>query len=63
MLPKKSEDAIFVTLQVDWQFLWVDRLGIDQANLEEKHATTKNMDQVYRGAKLTIVASVGDRSD
>jgi hypothetical protein len=39
--------------------LWVDRYCIDQADPQEKHNLISQMDKVYRGAELTIIAAAG----
>ncbi|KAF2828758.1 HET-domain-containing protein [Ophiobolus disseminans] len=60
LLPKTVEDAMFVAINLSIPFLWVDRYCIDQDNLEEKHSIIRNMDRIYQGAELTIIASVGN---
>jgi hypothetical protein len=40
--------------------LWIDRYCIDQTNIKEKHDIIRNMDKIYKGAQLPIVATVGD---
>ncbi|KAH3972182.1 hypothetical protein HBI18_113720 [Parastagonospora nodorum] len=63
VLPKTIEDAMYVTLQLGISYLWVDRYCIDQKNAAEKHRLITNMDAVYRGATLTIIAAAGDGPD
>lgn len=41
-------------------FLWVDKLCIDQDDTETKHDQISHMDYVYRGAEITIVAAAGE---
>jgi hypothetical protein len=60
VIPKTVEDAMHVAIEIGIPFLWVDRYCIDQQNSIQKHNIIKNMDQIYRGADLTIIASVGD---
>lgn len=57
------EDAIHVTKALDIRYLWVDRYCIDQTNEEEKHHTICNMDVIYEGAFITIIAASGDGPD
>jgi hypothetical protein len=59
ILPKLIEDSIDVAVRIGIPFLWVDRYCIDQNNMAEKHDLIQNMDKVYRGAALTIVAVSG----
>jgi hypothetical protein len=59
-LPKTIEDSIWVTLQLGYLYIWIDRYCIDQQNDAEKHRLIMNMGAVYRGATLTIIAAAGD---
>jgi hypothetical protein len=59
-LPKTIEDSIWVTLQLGYSYIWIDRYCIDQQNDAEKHRLIMNMGAVYRGATLTIIAAAGD---
>jgi hypothetical protein len=54
------EDAMYVAINLDIPFLWVDRYCIDRANSEEKHDLIRNMDRIYEGAEITIIAATGD---
>ena len=53
-------DAVKVTRRFGEQYLWVDRLCIDQSNLQEKQFLISKMDAIYEGAEFTIVAAAGD---
>jgi hypothetical protein len=59
ILPKTIEDSVEVAVRIGIAFLWVDRYCIDQKNAAEKHDLIQNMDTVYRGAALIIVAVSG----
>jgi hypothetical protein len=59
-VPKTVEDAMFVAIQIGIPFLWVDRYCIDQRKPKEKHNIIRNMDKIYHGAELTIIAAVGE---
>jgi Heterokaryon incompatibility protein (HET) len=59
-LPNVISDAIIVTKELGLNFLWVDKLCIDQDNPETKHDQISHMDFVYRGAEITIVAAAGE---
>jgi heterokaryon incompatibility protein (HET) len=58
-LPQTIEDAITVTLSQKVKYLWIDRYCIDQKDAEEKHHQIANMHQIYRSARLTIIAAAG----
>ena len=60
--PKTIRDAVEVTKQLGEQYLWVDRLCIDQSNLQEKQFLISKMNAIYEGAEFTIVAAAGDAS-
>jgi hypothetical protein len=59
-LPATIEDAITVTLELGFRYLWVDRYCIDQTDAAEKHQLVNSMDMIYKGAELTIVAAAGN---
>ena len=58
-LPQTIKDAITVTVGLGFQYLWVDRLCIDQNNEGEKHDQFRQMDSIYNGAELCLVAVAG----
>ncbi|KAH3942566.1 hypothetical protein HBH70_195420 [Parastagonospora nodorum] len=58
-LPATISDAMEVTLRIGMRYLWVDRYCIDQDNEVEKHNIIRNMDAIYGGAELTIIAAAG----
>ncbi|MCJ1231587.1 hypothetical protein MMC12_008265 [Toensbergia leucococca] len=58
--PDTILDAVEVTKQLGEQYLWVDRLCIDQSNLKEKNLLISKMDAIYEGAEFTIIAAAGD---
>jgi hypothetical protein len=57
--PRTIEDAMAVAKELDIPYLWVDRYCIDQNNQKEKHTVISNMDKIYSGAELTIIAAAG----
>ncbi|KAH7393822.1 heterokaryon incompatibility protein-domain-containing protein [Phaeosphaeria sp. MPI-PUGE-AT-0046c] len=63
-LPKTIEDAIKVTLQLGFQYLWVDKYCITQSvqhgELQRQLAT---MDSIYHCAAITIIAASGENAD
>jgi Heterokaryon incompatibility protein (HET) len=62
-IPQVFEDVIHVVKNLGGRSLWVDRYCIDQQNLDEKHEQIQNMDQIYEGATLTLVAVAGTNAD
>ncbi|KAH3943321.1 hypothetical protein HBI56_128550 [Parastagonospora nodorum] len=63
VMPKTIEDAMYVTLQLGISYLWVDRYCISQKTAAEKHRLITNMDAIYGGATLTIIAAAGGGPD
>jgi hypothetical protein len=61
--PKVINDAIDVTLNLGFRYLWIDRHCIDQSNKDEKHNTISVMDLIYSNARLTIIAAAGDNPE
>jgi hypothetical protein len=59
-VPGTVRDAISVTLQLGYRYLWVDEYCIDQKDDNHRNNQIKKMDQIYRGADLTIVAAAGE---
>ncbi|KAF9630445.1 hypothetical protein BFW01_g1007 [Lasiodiplodia theobromae] len=60
---KTVEDAITVTANLNYQYIWVDKYCINQKDKEEKMAQIKQMDYIYAQADLTIVAAAGNHAD
>ncbi|KAK4458660.1 heterokaryon incompatibility protein-domain-containing protein [Cladorrhinum samala] len=56
-LPGIISDAMDATLALGYRYLWADQFCIDQSNKEEVAKQVGKMDQIYRGADLTIVAA------
>ncbi|KAF2819418.1 HET-domain-containing protein [Ophiobolus disseminans] len=63
VLPQTVSDAMAVTLRIGLRYLWIDRYCIDQSDAEAKHDAILNMDIIYRGAELTIIAASGTGPD
>jgi hypothetical protein len=61
--PKTIEDSIYVTLQLSFRYLWVDRYCIDQDDQDDKHTQISQMDSIYSAARLTIIAAAGEAPD
>ena len=62
-LPQTVSDALTVTLELGIRYLWVDRYCIDQNSFDEKHDAIRQMDAIYHGAMITIIAAAGNNAD
>lgn len=58
-LPQTIEDVITVTLDLQFQYLWVDMYCIKQNDMLDFHTQIQQMDRIYRGAEITIIAAAG----
>jgi hypothetical protein len=62
-IPKVIRDAITITQDLDETYLWVDALCICQDDPWWKASQIAMMNQIYKGAVLTVVAlDAGDAS-
>jgi hypothetical protein len=61
--PKTVLDAVTTTKEMGFQYLWVDRLCIDQKNEEKKQYLIERMTTIYAEAEFTIVAAAGSGAD
>jgi hypothetical protein len=57
--PRVILDAADTTRRLGFEYLWVDRLCIDQPNPAENYYPISKMASIYEGAELTIVAAAG----
>lgn len=62
-LPRTIHDAIMVTQQLGYRYLWVDEYCIDKSDEFRREAQIARTDEVYRGADLTIVAAAGENKN
>jgi hypothetical protein len=53
IVPQTIQDAISVTLQLGFSYLWVDRYCIDQTNQEEVFEQVGRMDLIYQHAEVS----------
>ncbi|KAF2810470.1 HET-domain-containing protein [Mytilinidion resinicola] len=60
-IPDIISDAITAAKALGYKWLWVDKYCIDQNDPGDKHHQINQMDAIYAGADLTIVAALGDR--
>lgn len=58
-MEKVIEDSIVVTKSLGFDFPWVDRICIDQADEQQKMKQIRQMDSIYARATLTIIAAAG----
>lgn len=58
-LPNTIEDAISLTLQLGFRYLWIDRYCIPQHSCKERDSQIAQMDLIYSNAHLTLVAAAG----
>jgi hypothetical protein len=61
-LPRTINDAIDLVDRMGERYLWVDQLCLIQDNNEDKAGAIGNMDSIYAGSVLTIVAAAGDNA-
>jgi heterokaryon incompatibility protein (HET) len=59
LLPKTIQDAIIITTQLSYNYLWVDKYCIDQTNTQLKHELMQNMHSIYAAAEITIINAAG----
>ncbi|KAH7370177.1 heterokaryon incompatibility protein-domain-containing protein [Rhexocercosporidium sp. MPI-PUGE-AT-0058] len=59
-LPRTIEDALVVTLELGFRYLWIDRYCINQGNKSETATQLQAMGSIYRNSQLTIIAAAGD---
>ncbi|KAK1855402.1 tol protein [Colletotrichum chrysophilum] len=58
-LPATISDAMKVTIDMGFDYLWVDKFCIDQKDEAVKHGQISQMDSIYQNAELTIIAAAG----
>lgn len=57
--PKTIQDAMFITRELGYRWLWVDKYCINQDNKEDFLFQLQQMDAIYQKAVVTIVAAAG----
>lgn len=60
--PAVIRDAITAVKNMGLRYLWVDQCCIDQTDADDRRVQVKNMDRIYEGAFVTIVAAAGQDS-
>ncbi|KAK5654212.1 hypothetical protein OQA88_7387 [Cercophora sp. LCS_1] len=61
-LPKTIRDAMTVTSQMGYRYLWVDRICIVQDDYLHKQYQLSSMAAIYANAAVTLLACHGDES-
>lgn len=61
--PRTVLDAVKVTLDLGFTYLWVDQYCINQSKSEQKKAQIQQMGDIYRCAALTLIAAAGENAD
>jgi hypothetical protein len=61
-LPRSFEDAIRITRELGFRYLWIDSICIIQDSLEDWELESAAMRDVYRNAAITISASASKNS-
>lgn len=59
-VPSTIEDAIHLTGQLGYRYLWIDRYCIPQNNHLDRQIQIQNMDRIYEEAAITIIAAAGE---
>jgi hypothetical protein len=57
------QDAMQVVRRLGIRYLWVDQYCVDQQNHDVKNIQIAEMDRVYAGAHVTIVAAAGSNAE
>lgn len=60
--PDVIKDAIMTVKNIGLSYLWVDQCCIDQNDSTDRSILIKNMDNIYEGAFVTMVAAAGKDS-
>jgi NADH:ubiquinone oxidoreductase subunit 4 (subunit M) len=58
-LPNTIKDAIAVTQQLGFRYLWIDRYCIDQQNQTHAMQQIEQMGSIYKYSEITIIAACG----
>jgi hypothetical protein len=59
-LSQVVNDSISVTKQLGFRYLWIDKYCINQSDAAIQKEQIENMDLIYMGAELTIIAAAGN---
>ena len=59
LLPRVIHDTITVTKELGIRYIWIDRYCIDQHDSTERDKQIQQMNYIYQGAFLTLIAAAG----
>jgi hypothetical protein len=59
-VPRVVYDAVIVTKELGFRYLWIDRYCIHQQDASIKHQQIRQMWGIYASASLTLIAAAGD---
>ena len=59
-LSQTIRDAITLTRSLQYGYIWIDKICIDQESSTERYKQIMQMDKIYAGAELTIIAAAGN---
>lgn len=60
--PELIRDAVTATISLGYDYLWVDYYSIPQDDPVERDRQIQNMDKIYFGAQVTIIATCSENS-
>ncbi|KAI4863306.1 heterokaryon incompatibility protein-domain-containing protein [Hypoxylon rubiginosum] len=58
--PQTIKDVAWLTRELGYRYVWVDRYCIPQDDPKAKHDQIQTMDLIYQQSELTIVAAAGE---
>jgi hypothetical protein len=61
-MPRTIQDAILVTQELGFRYLWFDKYCINQDD-SGKHEQIQQMDKIYKNAEVTLVAAAGQDAE
>lgn len=58
-IPRTVQNAILVTKELGYKYLWVDKYCVSQNNDEARYEQIQQMATIYRNAEITLIAAAG----
>ncbi|PVH94230.1 HET-domain-containing protein [Periconia macrospinosa] len=59
VVPRTIEDTIYLTIQLGYRYLWIDRYCIPQKDPENREIQLQSMDRIYEQSSITVIAAAG----
>ncbi|KAF2994350.1 hypothetical protein E8E13_000635 [Curvularia kusanoi] len=59
-VPRVVHDAVVVTRELGFRYLWIDRYCINQQDADTKHQQIRQMWSIYASAYITLIAAAGN---